>query len=241
MEMSRNSSFACGASVAGPSHVAKNIPNQDAFFFAQKRNYTLLVVSDGMGSKPFADVGSGMVCRAVNDEIERFASKKQGTLSVEQLLKNIVSAWEILVQPHSPTDCSATCLFLFATRSKILACKLGDGMICLLGNSEGGDVLLTDEKDDAFSNETLSLSDSHAAAEFAVGVYDRPNFCGAILSTDGISSDIENGKELAFAHDVFVELSAMHFCERQNFLRNMMEAWPVPHHTDDKTIVAAGL
>ena len=233
--------FAFGESVAGPGHIAKEIPNQDSFLFVRKRKYTLLVVSDGMGSKPFADVGSLAACRAVQKEISVFVKNKKNPLSAEQLLKNIISRWETLVLPHAPKECSATCLFLFSTKRKILTARLGDGMICLLSKNGGSDVLISDKKDGDFSNATASLSDTSAADEFSLGVYDRADFCGAVLTTDGISSDMENGRELPFAKDVFGELSEMQFWKRKKFLRGMMEAWPVPHHTDDKTIVVAGL
>jgi hypothetical protein len=52
---------------------------------------------------------------------------------------------------------------------------------------------------------------------------------------------MNSGKELPFAEDIFCELKKMFFWKRNAFLRNMMEKWPVPHHTDDKTIVVAGL
>ncbi len=238
MRFFHNARFVVGESVAGPSHTAKEIPNQDSFLFVQKRKYTLLVVSDGMGSKPFADIGSNAVCRAVEEEIGRFVHNKKSSLPLTELLQNIISRWKLIVQPHSPKECSATCLFVLATKHKILAARLGDGMICLLGKNQEKDLLLTERKGSSFSNATFALSDEQALSEFSVNIYDRTNFCGVILTTDGISSDMENGRELPFARDVFSELKKMHFWRRRKFLKNMMENWPVPHHTDDKTIVA---
>ncbi len=236
-----DSRFATGESLAGPSHIAKNIPNQDSFLFVRKRKYTLLIVSDGLGSKPHSHIGSAAACRAVKEEIAQFVKNRNQALSISALLKNIVTRWEAVIQPHSPKDCSATCLFLFATRRKILVARLGDGMVCLLGKNPENDVFLGDSKDGTFSNATFSLSDTHLTAEFNVNLFDRSDFCGAVLTTDGISADMENGKELLFAKDVFSELDRMKFWKRRAFLRNMMENWPVPHHTDDKTIIVAGL
>lgn len=236
-----DSRFVTGESLAGPSHIAKNIPNQDSFLFVRKRKYTLLIVSDGLGSKPRSHIGSAAACIAVKEELARFAKKRAQTLPLPTLLKNIVSRWESVIQPHSPKDCSATCLFLFATRRKILVARLGDGMVCLLGKNPEKDVFLGDSKDGTFSNATFSLSDTHSADEFKVDLFDRSSFCGAVLTTDGISADMENGKELLFAKDVFSELDRMKFWKRRVFLRNMLENWPVPHHTDDKTIIVAGL
>ena len=58
MNFLKKDRFLCGASVTGPGHIAKDIVNQDSFLCINKRNYMLFVVSDGMGSKPFADLGS---------------------------------------------------------------------------------------------------------------------------------------------------------------------------------------
>ena len=241
MSAFRFARFVAGASVAGPAHVAQHMPNQDAFLVVKKRRYTLLVVSDGMGSKPHADVGSAAACRAVAAEVERLVRARHAPLSLSQLLQNIVSRWAALVQPYSPADCSATCLFLCATRRKILAARLGDGMICLLGRQPAQDVLLTDNKGDDFANASLALSDPQAAVEFSVGTYDRAAFCGAVLTSDGISADMEPGRELAFARDLFVESRRLPFWKRQPFLQTMLETWPVPHHTDDKTLLVGGL
>ncbi len=241
MRLFCDSRFATGESLAGPSHIAKNIPNQDSFLFVRKRKYTLLVVSDGLGSKPLSHIGSASACLAVKEELARFVKQRNQALPLPALLKNIVTRWESVIQPHSPKDCSATCLFLFATRRKILVARLGDGMVCLLGKNPENDIFLGDSKDGTFSNATFSLSDTHSTAEFNVNLFDRSDFRGAVLTTDGISADMENGKELLFAKDVFSELDRMKFWKRRAFLRNMMENWPVPHHTDDKTIIVAGL
>ena len=231
----------CGASVTGPSHIKNGIVNQDSFLCIKKRKYCLLVVSDGMGSKPYADVGSKKACEAVCAEIKNFVKNKNRSLSMSEFFLKIVETWKALVRPHEAKDCSATCLFAFVTKRKILAARLGDGMICLLAKDDGKSVVISESKDGTFSNATQSLSDSSAADEFRYAFYDRNEFRGIVLSTDGISSDMENGKELPFAIDIFTELKKMPSRKRNVFIRNMMENWPVPHHTDDKTLIVGGL
>lgn len=233
--------FVCGASVIGPAHISKGIVNQDSFLCVKKRKYMLLVVSDGMGSKKYADVGSKQACEAVKNEIIFFIKNKKESCSTLQFFHNIVETWKKIISPYEAKECSATCLFVFITKHKIFAARLGDGMICLLGKNSSESIILADSKDDNFSNATLSLSDSAAAEEFSYGFYDRYLFQGIVLSSDGISSDMDNGKELPFAEDLFCELKKMCFWKRNNFIKNMMEKWPVPHHTDDKTLVVAGL
>jgi len=54
-----------GASVRGPGHVATCEPNQDAWTSFHRVWGDGIVVSDGVGSKPFANVGSDAACFAV--------------------------------------------------------------------------------------------------------------------------------------------------------------------------------
>lgn len=233
--------FICGASVIGPLHIKKGIANQDSFLCIKKWKYMLLVISDGMGSKPFAEVGSKSACEAVSVEIKMFVKNKKKSLPMPELFSNIVERWKHLVFPHDEKDCSATCLFVFVTRHKIFAARLGDGMICILGKDGEKSAVLSESKDENFSNVTQSLSDAVATNEFKYAFYDRREFKGIVLSTDGISSDMKNGKELSFASDLFTELKNMPSRKRNTFIHNMMDNWPVPHHTDDKTLVVAGL
>lgn len=236
-----NKKFVCGASVTGPAHIKNGIVNQDSFCITKNKKYALFVVSDGMGSKPFADIGSKKACEAVCAEIKKFVQNKNNPLSVSELFSNIVATWKEMIAPKEAKECSATCLFVFATKHKILVARLGDGMICLLGKDSAKSELISDKKDGDFSNATQSLSDSSASTEFKYAFFDRSKFKGVVLSSDGISSDLENGNELAFAADIFAELKKMHFWKRSKFIKNMMENWSVPHHTDDKTLIVAGL
>lgn len=233
--------FVCGASVVGPAHVAKGIANQDSFLCVKKRKYSLFIVSDGMGSKPFSDIGSRMACLAVRREMEQFVKNKDKSLPITRLFENVVESWKKLLYPRDAADCSATCLFVFVTKCKIMVARLGDGMVCLLGKDGAHNVVLTDDKKDSFSNATYSLSDLSAVREFKYGFYDRDLFKGIVFFTDGISADMEPGKELLFAEDVFCEVRKKFFWRRNSFVRSMMKNWPVPHHTDDKTLVIAGL
>ena len=56
-----------GISVKGPLHVKEKIPNQDSFLCFKSFGFTLLVISDGLGSKKYSDFGSKMVCLAVKN------------------------------------------------------------------------------------------------------------------------------------------------------------------------------
>ena len=54
-----------GISKIGPGHIRTNLPNQDSFFVKNFGSYSLLVISDGMGSKKHAELGSKATCISV--------------------------------------------------------------------------------------------------------------------------------------------------------------------------------
>lgn len=239
--------FYCGSSVIGASHVSKYLPNQDAyccmvkrkFFFFEK--YRLFVVSDGLGSKPHSDFGSKMVCKAVEIEVANFFKNARASFSVTEFLNSIVDTWKKLVAPYEPTECAATCQFVLVTQKKILVARLGDGMVCVLKDDPNECILLTDNKESNFTNQTYSMADMDAFREFSCNFYDRGSAYGLVITTDGISADLKNGMELPFAADIFVETEKTRFWKREKFLADTMANWSVSRHSDDKTIVVASL
>jgi hypothetical protein len=236
--------FVCSASLAATSHKKNEIANQNSFSIIKKHKYTLLVLSEGKEGKPFADLGAKKACEAVESEIKKFVKNKKAPLSVQELFFNIVAAWKELILPQTANDCSATCLFVLVTKHKILAARLGDGMIYLLGNKETESILLSESRDVTSSNAGQSLSDSSAALEFKYVYYDRSFFRGILLSTGEISAEMKNEEdenELSFANKIFEELLTLPASSRDTFIKDKLESMPEPHNSDDKTLIVAGL
>ena len=109
-----------GASVRGPGHVATGNPNQDAWASFHHAWGDGVVISDGLGSKPFSDFGSHAICLAV--EYAAHACRNKTEIDHNFLSDRIRSNWLSLITPLEPRDCAATCLFAF---------RLGDGAIHL--------------------------------------------------------------------------------------------------------------
>lgn len=243
----KKNGFICGASVAGPAHTVRNIPNQDSFAWMKRKKFSVFVVSDGLGSKRLSHLGSQKVCDAVLSQVQQLArdrhlsntffSEKHYHIIVNSFLQGIIQKWEALLLPNKPKECSATCLFVVVTPKKIFTARIGDGMICLLGKKK--EIVLSDKNENVFSNMTSCLSDSMAIQKFQYNFFDRKDFFCAVLSTDGISSDLEQNQELPFSKDLLHELQQLVPCKRNEYLLNMMKNWPVPHHTDDKTLILA--
>ena len=58
------------ASIKGMLHENANIPNQDAYSVKRYKFGTILVVSDGLGSKKYSDIGSKAVGKAINRAVQ---------------------------------------------------------------------------------------------------------------------------------------------------------------------------
>lgn len=249
-----------GVSERGPLHIKNQIENQDAFYISRNKDYVLALVSDGLGSKKYSDLGSKMAGLAVNNSIIKII-KEKGSLEQEKfgalLLSNIAEEWKQLVKPKAPEDCSATCLFVIITAGNIYAFRLGDGMLFFkpAGGEDAGargagisansaadqGLLLQDDKSGEFSNATVSLSNENMLFSWETKKLERKAWENILLTTDGISADLQAGTEKTFAADLLDSMKnkPKFFCKIQ--LKKMLKNWPVPKHTDDKTLVVVDL
>ena len=231
----------CGVSRMGPLHKKNNIENQDAFYIVRNADYALVLVSDGLGSKKFSAVGSKMAGLAVNNSIKKII-KERNSLENEKfgaaLLSYITEEWTALISPKSPEECSATCLFSIITRNYIYCFRLGDGMIFVkAANALAEDILLQDDKNADFSNSTVSLSNKNMLLSWETKKLNKKDYSNIVLTTDGISSDLQSGAEGAFVTGLLENIKNKPDFVRKIILRKMIKNWPVPKHTDDKTIV----
>lgn len=221
-----------GVSVCGPGHLATGKPNQDAWRSFHHIWGDGISVSDGLGSKPFSNVGSQIACYAVEHSFRTFRNQTKSDNGL--FLENVVSNWLSRIAPLDPSDCAATCLF--AVRSgddTIHIGMLGDGLIAAL-NMDGSVISLSEDKSQGFSNITIALSQRTSKKDWQYLSLKEKDTDAVILCSDGVADDLENiddfAKDFIQAHRSLSKLSA----ERQ--IRAMLENWPTPKHTDDKTI-----
>lgn len=243
-------SKSCGVSRMGPLHKKNNLENQDSFYISCNKDYTLALVSDGLGSKKYSAVGSKMAGPAVNNSIKKILQERN-SLEEEKfgaaLISNLATEWTALISPKSPEDCSATCLFTIITKNFIYCFRLGDGMIFLKAAAVpdpaalADDILLQDDKGTDFSNSTVSLSNPNMMLSWETKKLNKKDYSNIVLTTDGISSDLQPGSEKAFVTGLLENLKNKPYFIRKIILRRMIKNWPVPKHTDDKTIVVVDL
>ena len=217
------------ASVRGPGHIARKQPNQDAVLTRNNRHGWLAVVSDGMGSRLHADIGSRAVCQAVL----RSTRQCKFNTSDRDLIQCIYQNWLELLGEINPNDAVATCLVAWGLKSgKCRLLQLGDGVILFSTKEQG---VLKSRAENSFGNETTGLGLSRKFSDWscketklsAIGQ-------GVVLMTDGISDDIEQIYD--FTPAVIASLRGKGIRYGKRWITRELENWPTPFHTDDKTI-----
>lgn len=226
-----------GASVRGPGHIAEGLPNQDAWMPFHRAWGDGVVVSDGVGSKPFSNFGSNAACLAVT--CAALACRVQADMSNGQidcvfLFEKIKTNWLSIIGPLEPRDCSATCLF---------AVRIGDGLIHfgILGDglaaaikADGSVMSFSEDKAHGFSNMTTALSSDVSPKDWHYFSLPEEECSAVLLCTDGVADDLDNveGFVTGFV-DGYRSLAAL---SASRHAREMLEKWPTPKHSDDKTL-----
>ena len=220
-----------GASVRGPSHIAEGLPNQDAWAAFHHAWGDGIVVSDGVGSKPFSNFGSYAACLAV--ELAAHACCVGGETESNSLFNSLQANWLRLVAPLEPRDCVVTCLLALRMGGAIHLGMLGDGLAAVVMR-DGTVVSLSENKTQRFSNITTALSSNISAKDWRYLSLSEDQCVGVLLCTDGVADDLDNadGFIASFieAHRTLASVSA------NRRIHEMLENWPTPKHSNDKTI-----
>ncbi|MDQ0375989.1 PP2C family serine/threonine-protein phosphatase [Cellulomonas humilata] len=221
---------AFGASVRGPGHVASGLPNQDAWGWTRRSWGDVVVVSDGVGSKSKAEYGARAACRAVPRAVQHGHEASKASLA------EIKARWLDNVAPFEPRDCAATCLYVVRpTSGSITVGVLGDGLVAVT-KTDGGIEYVEHSKTGSFANITSALSDSTAEGDWRVVEFEQDQVESVTLCTDGIADDLEMEMRSAFFHSWIEHTSAIADVTAGRHLRTSLQQWPVPRHTDDKTM-----
>jgi serine/threonine protein phosphatase PrpC len=219
-----------GASAVGPRHRAQGEPNEDSWLGARGAFGTLVVVSDGMGSRRDARRGAKMACRAVLDAVR--AWHKAGACSLDELLSGIEPRWCSLIAPSTARDCAATCLFALAhVRGQVYVAAIGDGIALL--RTQRGLEWVVGPRSAGFANETDSLGHS---ASWTSRTFPREGGDVVLLATDGVADDLLPERIDGFLQWLMDDFAGMVPAQRWRALQRELQDWPTPHHTDDKTL-----
>lgn len=154
----------------------------------------------------------------------------------EDFLDDIRDCWIEHIAPLEPRSAAATCLFGIIFDSMVWIGLLGDGCAAAI-RDDGRVAILTDDKTGSFSNMTESLSATVPADKWKLACVPENECVAVVLCTDGVSDDIEGADNLRGFMKGFVESSyEMATVSATKAATDMLENWPTPKHTDDKTI-----
>jgi len=221
-----------GASVIGASHVRAGKPNQDAWASFHRLWGDGIVVSDGVGSRPFSDLGSRAACLAVARAVRGLGANPDEDRAT--LVDRIKRKWVALLEPLVPRDCAATCLFAVRMEgSAVLMGMLGDGLVAVVRGDDSVAVL-SEEKANAFTNTTVALSPDVTTEDWRWLSMPEEECRSIVVCTDGVADDLSDATGFVRAFcDAHRGLSTFSASRRA---REALEKWPVPKHTDDRTL-----
>ncbi len=218
----------------GPRHQRNGVPNQDALIRFGGAYGDGMVVCDGMGSKPYADFGARSACKTIPQALQIWLNEPHAT--DEQLLRLIHIVWNMKVQGKGANDCATTCLFAFAPASggEILLAQLGDGL-AVYHSAEHGLRRLTPDVG-GITNRTTALGVATSLEEWHFARIPAADDATILLATDGVSNDLLQETIGEFTFGLRDQLQNLTAQQRTAFLKNELQNWPRPEHSDDKTI-----
>ena len=223
-----------GACVRGPGHYRACMPNQDSFKIVQRSWGNSAAVSDGVGSRSTSHYGSHEACRAVITAAQNWKNMND---NAEQLVERIHANWLSGIKPFNPKDCAATCLFAIRpTEGQIVLGMLGDGLIGVI-KTDGSYLELVEDKNNNFSNQTTALSERITIHDWRTMLIPQEECVAILLCTDGVSDDLLPDKREGFMRHIYQQVNRLSLITATRNLRKMLEKWPVPKHSDDKTLV----
>jgi serine/threonine protein phosphatase PrpC len=222
-----------GLTMKGPKHFREGLPNQDAWLARHYLRGDVLVVSDGLGSKPKSHLGSRAACRATA-AAARIYFESPAT-PVQDFLLLVHSLWLVMIDGDDAENFGATCLFAVRSRGEILLAQLGDGLIGLC-KTNGETVLVSEEKKDSFANITSCLGKTHQSEQWRALRFDAEDCEAVALMTDGISEDLRAESQTDFVRELYLSHKDLAPGPRSLELRRWLRKWPVPGHFDDKTV-----
>jgi len=222
-----------GASIIGPGHILESKPNQDAWTSFRFKASIGIAVSDGLGSKKLANFGSRAACQAVRRAVRK-QSRTRSSAGANEIVRDISTSWLEALGPIDPADAAATCLFAYTTSTGSVAVgALGDGSIAIVGVDKSVRIISSD-KSGGFLNSTQALSRVTEDKQWKTIEVSAREVEAVILFTDGVADDLDDVP--GFALEISSQSSALPDLVASRLVRTMLNSWPVPKHTDDKSL-----
>lgn len=227
-----------GASVRGLGNRRRGRANQDAWVRVAGAFGHLIAVCDGMGSRRTPEIGAHAACRALRRAVRIWlegappAESPAATL----LIRLVEVLWRIELATCSPTECATTCLFaLRACDGRLLLAGLGDGLAIVRDGRRNVETF-GGRTPDGFGDETVALGTPHRIDDWWIVSKPASGSRTVVLVTDGVADDLAADRLAAFTDWLVVDVGRLSPAVRWRRLCRELRTWPVPRHTDDKTV-----
>jgi len=215
-----------GVSLQGNYHEQ----NQDCFWAFSDENATLLAVSDGLGSCKLSAHGSRAFCDSVRDVL---CQDNPIPSDSESICSELHKQWLKHLDGYPIEDCYATGLFAVWRDGVLTMGALGDGFIAAVYN-DGETIVLWDDKEDHFINETDCLQEIFEPSYWRVFRSPCNNLNGLIGSSDGMELYPEGEESIVkFLKGFFDSYQGMNSEDINRDITEWLSGWP---GTDDKTV-----
>ena len=215
-----------GVSIKGTYHEQ----NQDRFWTCSDSNNVVIAISDGLGSCKLSAVGSQAFCDSAKDVL---LNENLTPSDTQALCAELHEQWLEHLVGYSVSDCYATALFAVLRDGILTMGALGDGFIAALFDN-GEPLILWDDKEDHFINETDCLNEQFVYSDWRVVCLPCNNLTGLIGSTDGMEL-YPAGKATieTFINGFFDSYKRMSSQDINTDIKVWLNSWP---GADDKTV-----
>ena len=216
----------------GGSHIRRGIENQDSCCGRHFSWGDIIVSSDGVGSCRNSAAGSRAACRAAVAAVDHCI--RQQIADPETISRKLHSLWLEYLGETAPDTACATCRTAFITGDKIYTLSVGDGMTGISSREPETTVILSDNGE--FANVTTALFSQYEPEEWRWQIFDKSDFCGVLLCTDGISENYKPQTKPRFVCSVINAFAPLERNRRRSELKKLLRK-NAAGHDDDKAMI----
>lgn len=214
--------------LGGVSIKGEHERNQDFYITNFTDDVAYLILADGLGSKPFSDIGSKAICTIISDLI---ISNPNIVYNMNDLISQAHSKWAKKLSQFELEDCSCTCLLCVVTQCDIFIAHLGDGFICCF-DGKNHHISVGEELD--FINETHSLSGNLNFNKWKFANLPKNDNCYIIMCSDGVSVDDSYPNSIeTFCRELKEEYNSKITYDIEKDIKSWLSKWV---GSDDKTL-----
>jgi len=182
------------AYVQGKSHIKKDIPCQDRTYSLNRKNMSIISLSDGAGSRKHSDIGATILTKEISNllyknfnrlyDADPILVQKYIVYSLVRLLEKKSLKMDINIK-----ELASTLLFVAVKGEKFIAGHIGDGVIGYVKNEEA--LVLSKPENGEFSNVTYFLN-KKTWQKLKLFKGKLEGISGFILMSDGPESSLYN-------------------------------------------------